>query len=100
MEIDGLIAPVTGGGSGLGAATAAALAGHGCRVAVLDLDQDAADSVAATVGGLGLKADVADVAEVEAAFARTVESSAAPRESWSIAPGSELRPVSCRAMAA
>ena len=73
MQIDGQIALVTGGGSGLGAATARVLAERGARVAVLDFDLARAESVAAEVGGLAVQADVADAAAVESAFARVVE---------------------------
>ncbi len=69
MRLDGQAAVVTGGGSGLGAATAAALAAAGCRVAVLDINQAAAESSAARFGGLGVACDVADAASAEAALA-------------------------------
>lgn len=73
MQIDGQVALVTGGGSGLGAATARVLAGRGAKVAVLDYDGAKAEAVAAEIGGLGLQADVGDAAAVEAAFARLVD---------------------------
>ncbi len=69
MRIDGLAAVVTGGGSGLGAATAAHLAGLGCKVAVLDINRVAAEAQAARIGGIGIGCDVADAASGEAAFA-------------------------------
>jgi len=68
MRFDGLAAVVTGGGSGLGAATAAHLAGLGCKVAVVDINQAAAEAQAAAIGGIGLRCDVADAASGEAAF--------------------------------
>jgi NAD(P)-dependent dehydrogenase (short-subunit alcohol dehydrogenase family) len=61
---------VTGGGSGLGAATARALARRGVRVGVLDLDAAAAARVAGATHGLALAADVTDAAAVAAAVAR------------------------------
>ncbi|MGY2048362.1 SDR family NAD(P)-dependent oxidoreductase [Methylobacterium sp. JK268] len=70
MRADGQAAIVTGGGSGLGAATARALAGRGARVALLDLNGDAAAAVAAEIGGIGIACDVADAASAEAAVAR------------------------------
>ena len=70
MQIDGQIAVVTGGGSGLGEATARLLASRGARVAVLDFDAAKAEAVAADIGGLGVRADVSDSDQVEAAFAR------------------------------
>ena len=69
MNLHGLAAVVTGGASGLGAATAAHLAGLGCRVAVLDINQAAAEASAARFGGLGIGCDVADAASGEAAMA-------------------------------
>lgn len=68
MRIEGQIALVTGGGSGLGAATARLLAERGARVAVLDFDKTRADAVAAGIGGLGVQADVGSEAAVAAAF--------------------------------
>ncbi|OAN47961.1 short-chain dehydrogenase [Paramagnetospirillum marisnigri] len=64
------VAVVTGGGSGIGAATAKALAKEGAEVAVLDLDPDAAKAAAKACGGkaLGLACDVTDPASVRAAF--------------------------------
>jgi NAD(P)-dependent dehydrogenase (short-subunit alcohol dehydrogenase family) len=69
MHLDGQAAIVTGGGSGLGAATASLLARAGCRVAVLDINRDAAEASAARIGGIGVACDVADAASAEAAIA-------------------------------
>ena len=69
MRINGLAALVTGGGSGLGAATAAHLASLGAKVAVADINHQAAQAQAATIGGIGIGCDVADPASAEAAFA-------------------------------
>jgi NAD(P)-dependent dehydrogenase (short-subunit alcohol dehydrogenase family) len=60
------IAIVTGAASGLGRATAAALAEAGARVALLDLDGDAVGRAAAEIGGKGFALDVADAAAAEA----------------------------------
>jgi NAD(P)-dependent dehydrogenase (short-subunit alcohol dehydrogenase family) len=68
MRIEGQVAVVTGGGSGLGAATARVMAARGARVGVLDFDAGRADAVAAEVGGVALQADVGDEASVAAAF--------------------------------
>lgn len=68
MDIKDVAAIVTGGASGLGAATAAALSEQGARVAVLDRDGDGAAAVGNTIGGLGLNCDVADPQSVEAAL--------------------------------
>jgi NAD(P)-dependent dehydrogenase (short-subunit alcohol dehydrogenase family) len=69
MQIKDCAALVTGGGSGLGAATAAHLASLGAKVTVVDINQDAAKAHAAAIGGLGIKCDVGDAASAEAAFA-------------------------------
>src|SRR5260370_42099701 len=74
MILAGTAAVVTGGGSGLGRATAEAFAARGARVAVFDLNPAAAEEAARVVGGLAVVCDVADeksatvgVAKAEAA---------------------------------
>jgi len=67
------IAVVTGGGSGIGAATARAMAREGAQVAVLDLDARAAEAVAAGISGLGLACDVTDPRAVSSAFERIAQ---------------------------
>ena len=69
MNLEGQAAIVTGGGSGLGEATALRLAASGCRVTVLDLNGEAAEAIAAQVGGVSAVCDVRDEASAEAAFA-------------------------------
>ncbi len=69
MELDGRVALVTGGGSGIGRATAQVLATRGMRVCVVDIDGDAARGVADEFGGLGLACDVSDPDQVDATFA-------------------------------
>jgi 2-keto-3-deoxy-L-fuconate dehydrogenase len=64
-DFDGMAALVTGGASGIGAATAGLLAERGARVAVLDLDPDAADA-----RHLRLACDVGDRASVDEAVGR------------------------------
>jgi 2-keto-3-deoxy-L-fuconate dehydrogenase len=64
---DGLVAAVTGGGSGIGAAVAGRLSAEGARVAVLDLDVSAAPE-----GMLGVRTDVTDDASVRAAVDRVL----------------------------
>ena len=64
---------VTGGGAGIGAATAAAFAAEGAEVAVLDRDGAAAEAAGARVGGLALACDVTSPDAVAAAFARVCE---------------------------
>jgi NAD(P)-dependent dehydrogenase (short-subunit alcohol dehydrogenase family) len=70
MEIHGQAAIVTGGGSGLGAATARMLAEAGAKVAVLDVNDKAAAEVAIDVNGIAVHCDVADSAGTEAALAK------------------------------
>jgi NAD(P)-dependent dehydrogenase (short-subunit alcohol dehydrogenase family) len=69
MEIHGHAAIVTGAASGLGAETARALLRAGAKVALLDLNVDAAREVAAKAGGLAVECDVADQASAAAAIA-------------------------------
>ena len=70
MKLAGAAAIVTGGGSGLGKATAEAFAARGARVAVFDRNAEAADAVAKAIGGLALAGDVADSASAESALAK------------------------------
>ena len=58
MEISGLSAIITGGSSGLGAATARHLAGIGAKVAILDVNIDLARTVASEIGGIAVECDV------------------------------------------
>jgi NAD(P)-dependent dehydrogenase (short-subunit alcohol dehydrogenase family) len=67
MELDGISAIVTGGGSGLGAATARLLAGRGARVVIVDMQDDKGEAVAKEIGGVFAHANVADPDEVIAA---------------------------------
>jgi NAD(P)-dependent dehydrogenase (short-subunit alcohol dehydrogenase family) len=69
MQVKGHAAIVTGGGSGLGAATARALAAAGAKVAVLDVNEAAAGAIAGEIGGLAVRCDVSDAASGEAAVA-------------------------------
>jgi len=73
MNIEGQGAIVTGGGSGLGAQTARALAKRGARVSVFDINAEAANAVAAEIGGIAVRCDITDAASVEAALAIAVE---------------------------
>ncbi|MEC9472915.1 MAG: SDR family NAD(P)-dependent oxidoreductase [Pseudomonadota bacterium] len=68
MLISGQAAFVTGGGSGLGAATARHFASQGAKVAILDFDIDRARAVAEEIGGFAVQADVSDEAAVGTAL--------------------------------
>ncbi len=68
MDAKGVAAIVTGGASGLGAATAQALAAAGAKVTILDRDGNSAVAVANTIGGLGLGCNVADAEAVAVAL--------------------------------
>jgi 2-hydroxycyclohexanecarboxyl-CoA dehydrogenase len=73
MRLEGRTALVTGGAGGIGAATARRLAAEGARVAVGDLDLDAAREVAAEIDGLATELDVTDTASVGRAVAAAGE---------------------------
>jgi len=70
MDIRGHAAIVTGGASGLGAATARMLAAAGAKVAIFDVNPKAAAEVAIDVNGIAIACDVADSAATEAALAK------------------------------
>jgi NAD(P)-dependent dehydrogenase (short-subunit alcohol dehydrogenase family) len=69
MHPNGHAALVTGGGSGLGRATAERLAALGARVALLDINGDAAKAAASTIGGVGIACDVTSADSTAAAIA-------------------------------
>jgi 2-hydroxycyclohexanecarboxyl-CoA dehydrogenase len=69
MRLEGRNALVTGGASGIGAATARRLAAEGARVAVADVNEAGARSVASEIDGTALQMDVTDVASVRAGVA-------------------------------
>ena len=68
MQLKDIAVVITGGGSGLGAATARAMAAKGAKVAVLDVRQEQADAVAKEIGGVAVVADVANEAQVALAL--------------------------------
>ncbi|MCB2056297.1 MAG: SDR family NAD(P)-dependent oxidoreductase [Novosphingobium sp.] len=74
MKLDNSVAAVvTGGASGLGAATARALAAKGVKVAIFDLQEEKGKAVAAEIGGVFCECNVTDDASVDAAFAKARE---------------------------
>ncbi len=73
MRLEGKTAFVTGGASGIGAATARRLAAEGARVGIGDLNLDGAREVARELDGFACALDVADTASVTAAVTATVQ---------------------------
>ncbi len=67
MNVQGQTAIVTGGGSGLGAATARALAEKGAKVALFDINIDAAQKVADDIGGLAVACNVSSADDAQRA---------------------------------
>jgi len=85
MKLEGTVAIVTGGGSGLGAATARRLAVAGARVAILDLNAAAAAQVADEIGGFGTPCDISDANGAALAIAKAKEALGPPRILASVA---------------
>jgi NAD(P)-dependent dehydrogenase (short-subunit alcohol dehydrogenase family) len=79
MNAEGQIAIVTGAGSGLGEATARALAAKGARVAIFDVGMERAQAVAADIGGIAVKCDVSDADSGVAAMAEVQQKLGAAR---------------------
>jgi NAD(P)-dependent dehydrogenase (short-subunit alcohol dehydrogenase family) len=73
MEIAGTSAIVTGGASGIGAASARALAKRGARCVLIDLNDELGEAMASELGGLYVNADVADPEQVQVAVDAAVE---------------------------
>ncbi len=73
MNVNGLAAIVTGGGSGLGEATAKALAKAGAKVAIFDMAEENANRVAGEVGGVACIVNVTSPESVEAGIAKARE---------------------------
>lgn len=69
MKLNGQTAIVTGGASGLGQATARVLAQAGARVALFDMNEDAARATAQEIGGRAYRCDVSSAQDAEAAVA-------------------------------
>jgi NAD(P)-dependent dehydrogenase (short-subunit alcohol dehydrogenase family) len=73
MDVKGHAAIITGGGSGLGEATARTLAAAGAKVALFDIAEEAANRVASDIGGIACICDVADDESTKAAIAKARE---------------------------
>ncbi len=78
MNVKGQAAIVTGGASGLGGATASALAAAGAKVAIFDLQDELGETKAREIGGLYVKTNVSDAANTEASVKTVVEKLGAP----------------------
>lgn len=78
MQIKGSIAIVTGAASGLGAATAAVLAGAGAKIVAFDLNEAGAKATAEKLDGAGFGVDVSDAVSVEKAVSDVVASVGTP----------------------
>jgi NAD(P)-dependent dehydrogenase (short-subunit alcohol dehydrogenase family) len=79
MDIKGHAAVVTGGASGLGAATASELARAGAKVTVIDVNLDSARALAQKIGGHALQCDVTNAEQSSAALREAREQFGAAR---------------------
>src|SRR3982074_3832384 len=70
MQLKDVAVLITGGGAGLGAASAGAMAAKGAKIAVLDQSKENAEKVAAEVNGVALVGDVTSEDDVKAAIAK------------------------------
>jgi NAD(P)-dependent dehydrogenase (short-subunit alcohol dehydrogenase family) len=93
MIREGRGAVVTGGGSGIGRATARRFAEHGARVAVVDVDGDAAEKVAAEIDGVAYALDVTDYDALSGAMADAAQRFGGIAYLYNNAGGSFLAPL-------
>jgi len=78
MKLTGVSAIITGGASGLGAATAQALHKEGVKVALWDLNEESGEALAKELGGVFCKTNVSDEASVAASLAKSVAAHGTP----------------------
>ncbi|MGE0408247.1 MAG: 3-hydroxyacyl-CoA dehydrogenase [Amphiplicatus sp.] len=79
MKLSGVSAIVTGGASGLGAATAEALRSEGVKIALFDMNAEKGEPLAKKLGGVFCAVDVANENSVKAGLARALDAIGAPR---------------------
>ena len=72
-RLDGRVAVVTGGGSGIGLASARRLAADGASVVIADVDPGSGATAAEEVAGLFVRTDVTSESDVDALFTATIE---------------------------
>lgn len=64
-RLEGRVATITGGGSGIGLATARRFASEGAKVVIVDMNTESGEAAAKEVGGIFVKANVTETADVE-----------------------------------
>ena len=74
LDLDGRVALVTGGASGIGAGVCRMLGAAGARVVVCDIDHAGASTVADEIGGVAVRCDVSVLGDSQAAVAAALES--------------------------
>lgn len=79
VELEGTTVYISGGASGLGAATAERLAGAGARVGIVDLDTERGEPLADRLAGAFVRCDVASAESMEAAFTNLIDQLGPPR---------------------
>jgi len=78
MNLSGTSAIITGGASGLGAATAERLSAEGVKVALWDLNEEKGEALASKLGGIFCKTDVTDDASVSGSLEKSVSAHSVP----------------------